>query len=106
MPSRAYLCASLLTDHNTLRKYSRTSDKGHSERGQTSKYAHIHRKLTSYLSSCYSVGVEFILLVAETLSGLVGCYHLMPPRPPSTFSGMSPLLFGMGMQVYGCDPAP
>ena len=36
-----------------------------------SKYAHIRRKLTSHLSSCYSVGVEFIPLVAETLGGLV-----------------------------------
>ena len=59
--------------------------------------------LTSHLSSCCSVGVEFIPLVAETLRQPRGeCYHLIPPHPPSTFSGMSPLLFSVGMQVYGC----
>ena len=64
-------------------------------------------KLTFHLSSCCSVGVEFIPLVAETLGDLaedaittiraigyaVG-QRIIPPHPPSTFSGVSPLLLG------------
>ena len=80
----------------------------------------VHRKLTNNLSTCRSLGTDFVLLVAETLGGLAEDTFTPSPTsaellkteavpqtllpPPSTFG--SGLLEVWAMRLPLAPPAP